>query len=291
MALEQRKRLGRGLDALLGGLPSEPQDRPGDQVARQRAPLGLIHPNPRNPRREFPEEELEELAASVRQHGIVQPLVVRPAEGGSGERFEIIAGERRWRAAQLAGLHDVPVVVLDVSERQSLELAIVENVQRADLNPVEEARGYQALIEEFGYTQADLGAAIGKSRVHVANTLRLLRLPQPVLGMLESAALSAGHGRALLAAAEPEKLARAVVEQNLSVRETERLAQMPTAEPGSGELHRKTRFPDLVALEKELTDLLGLKVSLRHDPKGRGEVKVAYSTPDQLEAVCAKLRS
>jgi ParB family chromosome partitioning protein len=290
MALEQRKRLGRGLDALLGGLPSEPQDRPGDQVARQRAPLALIHPNPRNPRREFREEELEELAASVRQHGIVQPLVVRPAEGGSGERFEIIAGERRWRAAQLAGLHDVPIVVLDVSERQSLELAIVENVQRSDLNPVEEARGYQALIEEFGYTQADLGAAIGKSRVHVANTLRLLRLPKSVLGMLESAALSAGHGRALLAAPEPEKLARAVLEQNLSVRETERLAQMPAVEPGSVEAHRKARVPDLVALEKELTDLLGLKVSLRHDPRGRGELKVAYTTPDQLETICAKLR-
>ncbi len=160
----------------------------------------------------------------------MQPLVVRPAPG-SAERYEIIAGERRWRAAQLAGLHEVPVTILDVSDRQALELAIVENVQRADLNPVEEARGYQALIEEFDHSQADLGATIGKSRVHVTNTLRLLKLPQAVLALLEAGTLSAGHGRALLAASDPERLARMVVDKNLSVRETERLAQLPHEEP------------------------------------------------------------
>ena len=193
-------------------------------------PVALIDRNPRNPRRDFRAEDLDELAASMRQHGIVQPIVVRPVAGGD-ERYEIIAGERRWRAAQLAGLHEVPVAVLDVSDREALELAIVENVQRADLNPVEEARGYQALIEEFGYTQGDLGATIGKSRVHVTNTLRLLKLPPSLLALLEAGTLSAGHGRALLSARDPERLALAVLDKNLSVRETERLAQLPDEEP------------------------------------------------------------
>jgi ParB family chromosome partitioning protein len=290
MALEQRRRLGRGLDALLGGLPAEPAFEQAVQVTRQTAPLALIHPNPRNPRREFGAENLEELANSIRQHGIVQPLVVR-AVPGSGERYEIIAGERRWRAAQIAGLHEVPVTVLDVSERQSLELAIVENVQRADLNPVEEARGYQALIDEFGYTQADLGAAVGKSRVHVTNTLRLLRLPEPVLAMLERSTLTAGHGRALLAAADPEKLAHRVLERNLSVRETERLAQLPGPDASAGRNPRRIADPNHAALERDLADLLGLKITLKDDGSGRGEVRIGYSNLDQLVAICRKLRS
>lgn len=290
MALEQRKRLGRGLDALLGGFPAETAPEQVVQATRQTAPLALIHPNPRNPRREFRGHDLEELTSSIRQHGIVQPLVVRAVPGG-GERYEIIAGERRWRAAQMAGLHEVPVTVLDVSERQSLELAIVENVQRADLNPVEEARGYQALIDEFGYTQADLGSAVGKSRVHVTNTLRLLRLPPSVLTLLEQSALSAGHGRALLAAADPEKLARRVVERNLSVRETERLAQLAEPEPPAVRIARRAADPNLQALEKELTDLLGLKVALRDDGDGRGEVRIGFRSLDQLDGLCRKLRA
>ena len=252
-------------------------------------PIGSIDRNPRNPRREFRREELEELAASLRQHGMVQPLVVRPA-GGGGERYEIIAGERRWRAAQMAGLHDVPVSVLDVSDREALELAIVENVQRADLNAIEEAQGYQALIEEFGYTQADLGEIIGKSRVHVTNTLRLLKLPGPVQAMLQSGKLSAGHGRALLAAADAERLAGTVVEKNLSVRETERLAQLPQSRPGARPRRRSAKPADISALEKDLTAALGLAVELRHDDSGRGEIRIAYRTLEQLEAICAKLR-
>ena len=293
MALEQRRRLGRGLDALLGPLPAEPEARDVSSSAaagRRTVPVATIDRNPRNPRREFRREDLDELAASLKQHGIVQPLVVRPAPG-SAERYELIAGERRWRAAQLAGLHDVPVTIIDVPDRQALELAIVENVQRADLNPVEEARGYQALIEEFGYAQADLGTTIGKSRVHVTNTLRLLKLPEAVLRLLETGTLSAGHGRALLGAPDPEKLARTVVEKNLSVRETERLAQLPEAGPRPAPKRGTVKNPDVAALEKELADRLGLKVDLRHDESGRGELRISYRHLDQLESLCRKLRA
>ena len=293
MSIEPRRRLGRGLDALLGAYPpapapDEPAARP--EAGRRTVPIGSINRNPRNPRREFRREELEELAASLRQHGMVQPLVVRPA-GGGAELYEIIAGERRWRAAQMAGLHDVPVSVLDVSDREALELAIVENVQRADLNAIEEAQGYQALIEEFGYTQADLGEIIGKSRVHVTNTLRLLKLPGPVQLMLQSGKLSAGHGRALLAAQDPERLAATVAEKNLSVRETERLAQLPQSQPGSRPRRRSAKPADIAQLEKDLTAALGLRVELRHDDSGRGEIRIAYRTLEQLEAICAKLRA
>ena len=223
MSIEPKRRLGRGLDALLGAYPAEPELRVAAEGGRRTLPIEFIDRNPRNPRRDFREEDLEELAASLKAHGIVQPIVVRPVKG-STDRYEIIAGERRWRAAQRAGLHDVPVTILDVSDREALELAIVENVQRADLNAIEEARGYQALIEEFQYSQGDLGETIGKSRVHVTNTLRLLKLPPAVLALLEDGTLSAGHGRALLAAPDPETLAKIVVQKNLSVRETERLA-------------------------------------------------------------------
>jgi ParB family chromosome partitioning protein len=252
-------------------------------------PIALIERNPRNPRREFRAEELDELAVSLKQHGIVQPLVVRPVPGNE-ERYEIIAGERRWRAAQRAGLHEVPVTILDVSDREALELAIVENVQRSDLNPVEEARGYEALIEEFGYSQGDLGDIIGKSRVHVTNTLRLLKLPEPVLAMMQSGAISAGHGRALLGARDPEKLARLVVERKLSVRDTELLAQLPDAPPGSRPERRKSKSPDTIALEKALTDTMGMRIEIKERGEGRGQVVIQYRSLEQLEAVCAALQ-
>jgi ParB family chromosome partitioning protein len=289
LAVESKRRLGRGLDALLGAYPTEAQESGVVEAGRRTVPIALVDHNPRNPRRDFPEAELEELAASLKKHGIVQPLVVRPAD--HGERYEIIAGERRWRAAQRAGLHKVPVTVLDVSDREALELAIVENVQRTDLNPVEEARGYQALIEEFKYSQGTLGETIGKSRVHVTNTLRLLKLPAGVLEMLEAGTLSAGHGRALLSAPDPEKLARLVMQKGLSVRETERLAQEPE-EGSKPKVQRKgpVRNADIAALEKELSDMLGLKVELRHQESGRGELRVAYGNLEQLDSVCGKLR-
>jgi ParB family chromosome partitioning protein len=292
LALESAKRLGRGLDALLGSYPAgaEVQETPAPDRPRRTVPVSLIQRNPRNPRREIKVDDLEALAASIRQHGIVQPIAVRAVIGAS-ERYEIIAGERRWRAAQLAGLHDVPVVVLDVSDRQALELAIVENVQRTDLNPIEEARGYQALIEEFGYSHSDLGAAIGKSRVHVANTLRLLKLPEPVLNMLESGALSAGHGRALLSASDPQVLARDVLANNISVRETERLAQAGEAKsPVARPRQKIAKSADVAALEKELGDQLGLKVEILHAGDG-GEMRIAYRSLEQLDSICRKLRA
>ncbi len=300
MAIEPRKRLGRGLDALLASVPAESDAPPafsggggtGGIAARQTVSLDLIHRNPRYPRTEFRADELEDLAASIRAHGIVQPIVVRRrgTEASGAEEYEIIAGERRWRAAQIAGLHDIPITVLDVSDKQALELAIVENVQRSDLNPIEEARGYEALIQEFSYTQADLGTTIGKSRAHVANTLRLLRLPDTILGMLESGELSAGHGRALLTAKDPERLARLAIEKSLSVRETERLAQKPEAEPRAP-ASRAEKNADIRAFEKDLSAALGLLVDIRHRADGGGELRISYRDLEQLESVAKRLKS
>ena len=220
-----RRRLGRGLAALIGEI-----DRPAPGVAAKNAdgtaPIEFLSANPKNPRRSFGEAELADLTQSIKDHGVVQPVVVRPSPVQSG-RYEIIAGERRWRAAQRAGLSDIPIIVRDVNDRTALELAIIENVQRADLNPVEEALGYQQLIDEHGYSQADLGQVIGKSRSHVANTLRLLKLPDVIRDMLVDGALSAGHARTLVTAADPAGLAKRIVEEGLSVRQAEALAQMP----------------------------------------------------------------
>jgi ParB family chromosome partitioning protein len=288
LSLEPKRRLGRGLDALLGAYQSEPELKIAADGGRRTLPIDLIDRNPRNPRRDFREDDLEELAQSLKSHGIVQPIVVRPLANG---RHEIIAGERRWRAAQRAGLHDVPVTILDVSDREALELAIVENVQRADLNAVEEARGYQALLEEFQYSQGELGDTIGKSRVHVTNTLRLLKLPASVLALLEDGMLSAGHGRALLSAADPEGLAKIVVQKNLSVRETERLVQEPSATPRpKSERKALTKNADHVALEKELSDVLGMKVEIKDAGEGRGEVTVLYRSLEQLDYLIGKIR-
>jgi ParB family chromosome partitioning protein len=284
LALEPKRRLGRGLDALLGAYPqSEPELRVAAEGGRRTVPIDLIDRNPRNPRRDFDDAELAELTDSVKRHGIVQPIAVRPV----GDRYELIAGERRWRAAQRAGLHDVPVTILDVSDREALEVAIVENVQRADLNPIEEARGYQALIDEFKYTQADLGDVIGKSRVHVTNTLRLLKLPHAIIGMLEKGEISAGHGRALLASETPEKLAKLIVAKGLSVREAERLTQPREAKKGG---RRSIRNADIAALEKELSDTLGMKVAISHEANGSGDIRIAYRNLEQFELVCRKLR-
>lgn len=290
--MDSKKRLGRGLDALLGAYATDPAESSeaggsGDEPSRMVVSLALIHPNPRNPRRTFDRDDLEDLARSLGTHGLVQPIVVRRRPDGEG--FEIIAGERRWRAAQKAGLHDVPVVILDVSDRQALELAIVENVQRSDLNPVEEARGYQALIDEFDYSQADLGDAIGRSRVHVTNTLRLLKLPGPVLDMLERGELSAGHGRALLGAKDCEALAAEVRARQLSVRETERRAQEGPTKPRTPR-ETPAKDPDVRDLEADLGSILGVKVDLRHRAQGNGEIRLSYRSLEQLDLICTKLR-
>ena len=230
------------------------------------------------------------MATSIRSHGLVQPIVVRSVEGRS-DYYEIIAGERRWRAAQKAGLHDVPVTILDVSDQQALELAIVENVQRADLNPVEEALGYNALIEEFGYTQADLGSKIGKSRVHVTNTLRLLSLPDGVIEHVRSGALSAGHARALVGSDAAEALADQVIAGGLSVRQTEKLVRVPKAPAPTkpAKPAKPVKDADTRALEKDIEAGLGLSVDIRHKSDGKGEVRIAYRSLEQLETLCRKL--
>nr|CAD6429775.1 chromosome partitioning protein ParB [Rhizobium sp. Q54] len=282
-----KRRLGRGLAALIGQMD---QPLPVDVGPRainpdRLVPIEHVDRNPRNPRRQFDESDLQDLASSIRQHGIVQPVVVRSV----GDRYEIIAGERRWRAAQLAGLHEIPVIVRDVDDRTALEIAIVENVQRADLNPLEEALGYDQLIAEYGYTQNDLGGIIGKSRSHVANSLRLLKLPEPVRNMLASGALSAGHARALITTSDPVSLARTIVSKGMSVRDAERLAQndiKAQSEPAAPKPEQKDS--DTLALERSLSDALGLDVKINHKG-GTGQVRINYRNLDQLEEICRLL--
>lgn len=295
-----KKRLGRGLAALIGDMDEvsapvavakgEPELR-----ADRKVPIEHIRANSNNPRRHFVEEHLADLARSIAEHGIVQPILVRPVKGEDlgGAKYEIIAGERRWRAAQRASLHEVPIVIRDVDDKQALELAIIENVQRADLNPVEEALGYQQLIDEYDYTQSDLGTVIGKSRSHVANTLRLLKLPDEVRKLVTSGALSAGHARALVTSSDPVALANRIVKDGLSVRQAEELGQdrddqKSKRAPETKGLNFKSA--DTRALEKQVADALGLKLDIRHSDSGKGELRIRYETLDQLEAVCDKLK-
>ncbi len=283
-----KRRLGRGLAALIGEMdqPMPAGNTPVNVNPDRMVPIENITRNPRNPRRHFDESELQDLASSIRQHGIVQPIVTRTLSDG---QFEIIAGERRWRASQLAGLVEVPVIVRNVDDRTALEIAIVENVQRSDLNPLEEALGYEQLIAEHGYTQNDLGDIIGKSRSHVANSLRLLKLPSPVRDMLSSGTLSAGHARALIPTSDPTALAKAVVAKGMSVRDAERLAQNDIrgqSEPQAAAKPEKDS--DTVALERTLTDSLGLEVKISHKG-GPGQIRISYKTLEQLEEICRLL--
>lgn len=287
-AAADRSRLGRGLAALIGDVGDESGALERARGAR-RVPIEFIRANPRNPRRKFAEEDLSELTASVKEKGILQPILVRGVPGKS-DQFEIIAGERRWRAAQKAGLHDVPVLQLEIDDREALEIAIVENVQRADLNALEEAAGYESLIDEFKYTQNDLARVVGKSRSHVANTLRLQKLPANVKRYLQEGKLTAGHARALLAHEDPEALAKLIVEEGLNVREAEARAQERPAAKGKGGRRRTkaVKSPDIRALEKRLSDALGLSVEIAQRGQG-GEVRVRYKTLDQFEALSRKL--
>jgi ParB family transcriptional regulator, chromosome partitioning protein len=282
-------RLGRGLAALIG-------DTADENSALQRArgqrsvPIEFVRANPLNPRKHFADAELDELTDSVREKGIIQPIVVRP-KAGMPDLYEIIAGERRWRAAQRAGLHEVPVVILEVGDKEALELAIIENVQRADLNPLEEASGYEQLIEQFGYIQADLAKVVGKSRSHVANTMRLSKLSPDIKTMLADGLLSAGHARALLTAGNPEALARRIVAQGLTVRDAERLAQAGVGDDNPKSIKMKAeKDTDTKALEKALSDVTGLIVSIEHKAGG-GIVSIRYKSLEQLDALCHRLRS
>tara|TARA_R110002124_G_scaffold109676_12_gene262872 strand:- start:11051 stop:11926 length:876 start_codon:yes stop_codon:yes gene_type:complete len=284
---EKPTRLGRGLAALIGDMATVEGARVTESGGIKRLPVDFIVANRANPRRSFDDEQLEELTNSIREKGVMQPLLVRPSNDPN--IFELIAGERRWRASQRAGLHDVPVIIRDVDDKEALELAIIENVQRADLNPLEEAMGYGQLIEQFEYTQQDLAQVIGKSRSHVANTLRLLRLPEDVREMVASGSLTAGHARTLITAEDPATLARQIVSGGLSVRDAEALSQQrdiagtkkPSASAGE-------RDADTVALERRLSDALGLSVSLSHGERG-GKLEIRYKTLEQLDGICLKL--
>jgi ParB family transcriptional regulator, chromosome partitioning protein len=289
-----RKRLGKGLAALIGELdtPVSAFQRPEVEVKSATGSIivaiNRVGPNPANPRRAFNDADLADLAESIRTHGVVQPVIVRPAPGKPGS-YEIIAGERRWRAAQRAGLEQLPVLVRAVDDKTALELAIVENVQRADLNAVEEAAGYQQLIDVYGYSQNDLAQVIGKSRSHVANTLRLMKLPESVRGHIVSGALSAGHARALITANDADGLAERIMREGLSVRDTERLAQSPAQQPKASRA-KAEKDADLKALERDLSEATGLKVVIDHGNRG-GAVTISYKTLEQLDAIVGRLRA
>jgi ParB family chromosome partitioning protein len=285
MAEETRPRLGRGLAALIGDAADE-----GTAVARARGqkkiPIAFLRPNPRNPRRTFNDTDLDELIHSIREKGIIQPILARTLPG-LADTYEIIAGERRWRAAQKAGLHEVPVITVEADDRQALELAIIENVQRTDLNALEEALGYQQLEREFGYSQSELANVIGKSRSHVANTLRLMNLPEKTKRLLAEGAISAGHARALLTSADADAIAARIVAQGLSVRDVERITQKSAGRASSKVPQDKDS--DTRALEKTLSDALGLNVAISHRGEA-GEVRIRYKSLDQFDDLCRKLK-
>ncbi|HET8727907.1 MAG TPA: ParB/RepB/Spo0J family partition protein [Alphaproteobacteria bacterium] len=309
-SVRKRTNLGRGLDALFG---DEDDDYgPIDRLRQSRLlPIEQLEPNPYQPRKVFDPAAMESLVESVREQGILQPILVRPV-ADERDRYQIIAGERRWRAAQQAKLHEVPAVIRDLTDLEALQIAIVENVQRSDLSAIEEAEGYRRLIDEFGYTQADLARVIGKSRSHIANTLRLLDLPVEVMTMLDERKLTAGHARALLTSADPLATAKIVVEQDLSVRQTEAMARKQPPDPeealgippalsagsatsgpsgpsGRGRPVSGPKDPDTAALEQEMSNLLGLKVTIDSGRGQAGSLTIHYQTLEQLDDVLHRL--
>tara|TARA_R110002049_G_scaffold3237_13_gene25325 strand:+ start:4415 stop:5308 length:894 start_codon:yes stop_codon:yes gene_type:complete len=290
---QDRKRgLGRGLSALMADVnETESVAAKGPSAADQLIPIERISPNPDQPRKQFVKEDLDDLAASIKEKGVLQPLIVRARDGGT---YEIVAGERRWRAAQMAQLHVLPVIVRDFTDIEVLEVAIIENIQRADLNAAEEAAGYKQLMDKFGHTQEKMAEALGKSRSHIANLLRLLNLPTPVLELLRDGQISAGHARALIPSQDALKLAQQVIKGGLSVRATEALVKRelagdpkpkPTGSSDSGEKDADTK-----ALEGDLSANLGMRVSLSHKPgQEGGQLTVQYKSLDQLDELCRLL--
>lgn len=279
-----KSRLGRGLASLIGE-PVQNGTRLPPEGEQRMVPIGQVKSSALNPRKDFREEELAELAESIRTKGLVQPIIVRPDPASAGD-FEIVAGERRWRAAQRAGIHTVPVIVRELTDKEVLELAIIENVQRQDLNAIEEAAGYRELVERFAYSQEQLSEIIGKSRSHVANTLRLLKLPVGVQALVQQGSLSAGHARALIGREDAETLAHRIVENGLNVREVEAIVQ-GREEPTPSGASRKPRDKDAdtKAFEKELADLLGLKVEIKRGSGESGHLIIKFGNFDQLDYI------
>ena len=288
---EHHSRLGRGLASLIGDVGEE-SATPAETGRRpRRAPIESLKANPRNPRKLFTDAELAALASSIKERGIIQPIVVR-AVPGERDSFEIIAGERRWRAAQRVGLHDVPIAVVDATDAQSLEFAIIENVQRADLNALEEAAGYLALMEQLNHTQDEVAQIVGKSRPHIANTIRLLKLPEPVKALVRAGKLSAGHARLLVGHANAQVLAEMAIGEEFSVRQLEEWVRIePERQAGDSTfdaIQKNSKDADTRALEKKLSDALGLKVTVDHRGQG-GTLHIKYRDLDQLDAVLNKL--
>jgi len=280
--------LGRGLSALLGE-PDAERDEAGPEIEALGArgvPIELIQPNPAQPRRRFDPDELSDLARSIKEKGVLQPLLVRPAGDGS---FQIVAGERRWRAAQKAGLHEAPVVIRELSDEETLEIAIIENVQRADLSPMEEAEAYQRLMDQFDRTQSDVAGIVGKSRAHIANTLRLLSLPETVRELVETGQLSAGHARTLIPAEDPAGLARRAIDDGLSVRALEALVRKGPPRPRKAGSAGPDKDADTLALESDIAESLGLTVDLRHKGESGGELRLSYSSLEQLDDLVRRL--
>jgi ParB family chromosome partitioning protein len=283
---DSNPRLGRGLAALLGEVPEAEKGTHTGASGIKSLPIDVLEPGPFQPRGIMPQEALTELANSIRAQGILQPLLARPHPKNEG-RYQIIAGERRWRAAQQAGLHDVPVLVRALADTDAMAAALVENLQRQDLNPIEEAEGYKRLMEEFGLTQEQLGTAVGKSRSHIANAIRLLQLPPAIRADVQAGKLSAGHARALLAHPDPEAAARMVVARGLNVRQTEALASSGSVEPKE-RTYPTAHDPETEALERDLSTRLGLNVSISFNGKG-GAVRIQYRSLDQLDGLIALL--
>ncbi|MEO3414692.1 ParB/RepB/Spo0J family partition protein [Roseovarius sp. CAU 1744] len=293
----KQRGLGRGLSALMADVTEDSTPRSADAPTRPDllVPIEMVSANPDQPRRSFDKEQLADLSASIAEKGIIQPLIVRPMPGRAGD-YEIVAGERRWRAAQMAKLHEVPVLVRDFTDIEVLEVAIIENIQRADLNPVEEAAGYNQLMEKFGHTQDKLSQVLGKSRSYIANSVRLLQLPAEVQTYLRDGKLSAGHARALITADDPAALAREVIKKNLSVREAEKLVKVSAENIfADGRRTAKTNLTpakdaDTKALEGDLSATLGMKVSVNHKPgQENGQISISYNSLDQLDDLCRLL--
>ncbi|MBZ0216179.1 MAG: ParB/RepB/Spo0J family partition protein [Fimbriimonadaceae bacterium] len=282
------RRLGRGLAALIGDMHDEPATAGDETSGSLNVLIAFLKANPRNPRRDFVNEDLDELAESIRRRGIVQPIIVR-TDPGEPDHYEIVAGERRWRAAQMAGLHEVPVIVRDMDDREALEVALVENIQRADLNPLEEALGYDQLMRDYKYTQNELGDVIGKSRSHVANMLRLLKLPDSVRAMLRSGELTVGHAKMIVGQDDPEALACFIVEKEMSVREAEALVRRMN-QPEKVAAPPAPKDSDTLMLEKALRDALGFDVKINHKNSGTGDVRIAYRSLEQLDHICRLLQ-
>ncbi|WP_297769372.1 ParB/RepB/Spo0J family partition protein [uncultured Roseovarius sp.] len=293
----QSRGLGRGLSALMADVSIESTQQGTDdpQSPDLMVPVEKVRPNPNQPRRDFDTSQLEDLSRSISEKGIIQPLIVRAAPGRAGE-YEIVAGERRWRAAQMAKLHEIPVLIRNFDDTEVLEVAIIENIQRADLNPVEEAFGYQQLMQKFGHTQERLADALGKSRSHIANSVRLLSLPDEVLSYLREGKLSSGHARAIITSDDPVALARRVIQKSLSVRETEKLAKSGVGnifnESGKSAKARQERSKDAdtKALEDDLSATLSMKVAIEHVPgQENGKITVRYESLDQLDRLVGML--